>query len=192
VNYNFFVITDNNDSPLPYLTITTALRDEMTSTLQKRIIHNLEETKELLKSEVYERACAGLLTYAIEEYGKILFLKSFSVSADDKITFPYRSYKSNGKYYGFLAHDEKFLRVLNDPNFSKLLYDEDFANEVFVKGDFVTELVADLKARLALFFADFEKNNSTISIMKPPLADRPLLQEEVDGFLIFIKNQNFT
>jgi hypothetical protein len=55
------MITDNNGSPLPYLIITTALRDEMTWTLQKRTIHNLEAAMELIKSEGYERGvCAGL------------------------------------------------------------------------------------------------------------------------------------
>ena len=100
----FFVIKDNNGNIEASLTITTALRDQMTSSIQKRIIHNLEATKELLKIQGYEKVCAGLYSYAIEEYGKILFLKSFPVSATNEFTFPYR--RDRGK--GFLIMMKNF------------------------------------------------------------------------------------
>jgi hypothetical protein len=98
------MIRDNKGNPVGCLTITTALRDAMVLTIQKRIIHNLEAIKELLKIQGYEDVCAGLYTYAIEEYGKILFLMSFPVSAANEITFPY---KQDGAK-GFLNHREKF------------------------------------------------------------------------------------
>ena len=60
-----------------------------------------------------------------------------------------------------------------------------------MKDDFVVDFIASLEARLALFFADFEDNNSIISIIEPPPVDRPLLQKAVDDFLTFMKNQKF-
>ncbi len=48
------MIKDKDGHPLKSLTITTALRNEMIATTQRRIIHNLEAIKELLKVQDYE------------------------------------------------------------------------------------------------------------------------------------------
>jgi hypothetical protein len=101
------VIKDENNYPVDCLTITTALRDEMMSTIQMRIIHNLEAIEEFFKIPGYEDVCAGLYTYAIEEYSRILFLNSLPVSAANEITFPYRPDGPKG----FLNHREKFPSV---------------------------------------------------------------------------------
>jgi hypothetical protein len=181
------VIKDKNDNPEAYVTITTALRDQMTSIIQTRIINDLEAIKEFLKIPGYEHVCAGLYTYAIEEYGKILFLKSFPDSATNEITFPYR--RDGAK--GFLNHDEKFNRVKNDkrlPDSCKKIHEGDFKHEDFRPQDFDTDVAAYFEARMALFYADFKDKNS---ILEPPRVDRPLLLKAVDDFLTFMRNQKF-
>jgi hypothetical protein len=181
------MITDKNGHPVACITITTALRDEMMSTIQMRIIHNLEAIKEFLKIQGYEDVCAGLYTYAIEEYGKILFLKSFSVSAANEITFPYR--RDGAK--GFLNHHEKFPRALDDkqlPDSCKTLREGDFNADDYEPDDYITEITADFDARMALFYADFKDQDS---ILEPPPVDRPLLQNAVDDFLTFMRKQIF-
>lgn len=62
------------ETGIPELEIKIELRDEMVFGIQKRIIHNLEAIKQFLNFQSYDDICAGLYTYAVEEYGKILFL----------------------------------------------------------------------------------------------------------------------
>jgi hypothetical protein len=181
------MIKDENSHPVACVTITTALRDEMMSTIRMRIIHNLEGIKEFLKIPGYEDVCAGLYTYAIEEYGKILFLKSFPASAANDITFPYR--RDGAK--GFLNHHEKFPRALDDkqlPDSCKVLREGDFSAQDFDSDDFNTEITADFDARMALFYADFKDQNSTL---EPPPVDGSLLKKAVDDFLTFMRKQIF-
>jgi hypothetical protein len=64
------------------LEIDVGLRNEMRRFIQARIIHNLEATKRLLElGEDYKDICGGIYTYAVEEYGKILFLSSLGPEA---------------------------------------------------------------------------------------------------------------
>jgi hypothetical protein len=178
------MIKDKDGHVLENLTITTALRDEMVSVIKNRIIHNLEAIKELLKVQGYEDVCAGLYTYALEEYGKILFLKDNKhiLPADNaKIEFKYRSKKDKNdkKYYGFLAHDDKFSRMIDDnklQNSCKVLSKGDFVPNDVVLRDFVVGLIADFEARMALFFADFKDQNTILDL--PPV-DRGMLENRV-------------
>lgn len=103
------MIKDANGHPISDLEITIKLKNEMMSNIQKNIIRILQATKELLRIQGYEDICAGLYTFAIEEYGKILFLQSFPVSTNNTIKFPY---KRDGRK-GFLNHNEKFPRALS-------------------------------------------------------------------------------
>ncbi len=181
------MIKDKNDYAVKSLTITTVLRYEMISTIKKRIIHNLGAIKELLKIPGYENLGAGLYTYALEEYGKILFLKDIKPipPTNDRIKFKYKpkKNKSDKKSYGFLAHDDKFSRVLKDKNFPnsyKVLSKGDFEPNDYELEDFEVGLIADMEARMALLYADFKDKNS---ISDPPPVDMDLLEKAVDYFL---------
>ena len=67
------------------LKIDVGLRDEMRRFIQDRIIHNLEATKRLLElGEDYKDVCGGIYTYAVEEYGKILFLNNLNPTPENK------------------------------------------------------------------------------------------------------------
>ncbi len=189
------MIKDKNGRILENLTITTALRDEMVSRIKDRIIHNLEAINQLLKVEGYEDVGGALYTYALEEYGKILFLKDnmHTLPTDNsKIEFKYRSGKKNKtdkKRYGFLAHDEKFSRMIKDDklqNSCKVLSRGDYEPDDVVLTDFEAGLIADFEARMSLFFADFKDQNT---IVDPPQVDRDVLEKNVNDFLHFMKYQ---
>jgi hypothetical protein len=79
--YNKTIITDKTKKgKVLEFGIDIGLRNEMVCSIRDRIIHNLGATKRLLElGEDYKDICAGIITYAIEEYGKILFLNSLSL-----------------------------------------------------------------------------------------------------------------
>ena len=69
--------------------ISPDLRDKMILVIRDRIIRNLLAIKQLVVIGGYDDICGGLYTYVVEEYGKILFLKSLPVGNDGKIEFKY-------------------------------------------------------------------------------------------------------
>jgi hypothetical protein len=76
------LIVKVDEDGMNQLAITPELRDEMVRFIKKRIIRNLEASKRFLelKDEDYNDICAGLHTYAVEEYGKMLFLERLNPS----------------------------------------------------------------------------------------------------------------
>jgi hypothetical protein len=190
------MIKDKDGHPVEILTITTSLRDEMISTIQNRIIHNLEAIKELLKVQGHEDVGGALYTYALEEYGKILFLQDnqhILPNDNNKIKYKYRPKynKTDRKSHGFLAHDDKFSRMVQDEklqNSSKVLSKGDYEPNDVVLTDFVVGLIADMEARMSLFYGDFKDQNS---IMEPPPVDRGVLDKNVNDFLHFMKTNVF-
>jgi hypothetical protein len=190
------MIKDKAGHKLKNLTITTALRDEMVSVIKSRIIHNLEAIEQLLKVKGYEDVCAGLYTYALEEYGKILFLKDnqhILPNDNTKIEFRYRRKRNetDDKYYGFLAHEDKFSRMIRDnklQNTSKVLTKGSIHPNGFYLPDFDVGLIADFEARMSLFFADFKDQNTILDL--PPV-DRDVLEKNVADLLHFMRNETF-
>jgi hypothetical protein len=179
------LIVKADEDGMNQLAITPELREEMVRFIKKRIIRNLEASKRFLelKDEDYNDICAGLHTYAVEEYGKMLFLERLNPSPppDNKIRFPYTHNKQ-----GFRDHDHKFELALHDkdlPNSAKVLSEGDFEPNDFELDDFEVGLIADMQARMALFYADFKDQNS---ILDPPPVDRDVLEKAVDDFLLFM------
>ena len=158
------MIKDKDGNPVKSVTITTSLRNEMIATIQRRIIHNLEAIKEVLKVQGYEDVGGALYTYSLEEYGKILFLRDIKPIPPDKkkVKFRYRpkKNKTDRKSHGFLAHDDKFSRMVQDEklqNSSKVLSKGDYEPNDVVFIDFVVGLIADMEARMSLFYAGFKR-----------------------------------
>ncbi len=50
------------------------------------------------------------------------------------------------------------------------------------------DVIADFKARMALFYADF---NDEKTILEPPKVNRRLLEKAVNELLDFMRNQNY-
>jgi hypothetical protein len=47
--------------------------------------------------------------------------------------------------------------------------------------------IANMKARMSLFYADFDENNNYNSILRPPAVEYKRLVKLVDDFLDFIR-----
>jgi hypothetical protein len=111
------VIPDEKGYPSDCMEIDIELRNKMVSPIHKSIIHNLEAIRKFLQFPGgYEDVCAGLYTYAVEEYGNILYLKSFCPSSTDStiIKFPYKMRRKDKGDTGFLNHYRKFKLALRE------------------------------------------------------------------------------
>jgi hypothetical protein len=194
MSYNTIITKRAKKGKIEEFGIDIGLRNEMVRTVRDRIIHNLEATKLFLalNEKQYDDICAGIYTYAIEEYGKILFLNSLSPLPppnNNKLKVPYTHLN-----LGFLDHYHKFELALYDKNLPyscKVLRGGSFTFTSFTKTGFTTDTPADFEARKSIFYADFNQNNNYNSILTPLQVDRSLLENAVDDFLKFMKIQNY-
>lgn len=188
------MIKGEDGYPVKELEIEVELRDRMVSHIQSSIIHNLEAIKKFLQIPGYEDICAGIYTYAVEEYGKAFYLKGLS-SPSSSSSSPDSSNSSNNntinlQYKGaFLHHPTKFRQALDVlPDTCKRLYEGgSYTSTSYSFGSFTTDLIANFEARKKIFFADFTQDKKSIEM--PPQVDRALLEEAVDTFLSHMKNE---
>ena len=96
------MIKDRDGYPVDHFEIEVNLRDRMVLHIPNSIIRNLGAIKKFLQIPGYKDICAGIYTYAMEEYGKILYLKSLSPSStgSNKIKLHYKR--------RFLSHHANF------------------------------------------------------------------------------------
>ena len=130
---------------------------------------NIEKNKEVLFEHPW--VAGGLYTYAIEEYGKLLILKSYQ-PIDGKVTLDYRK---------FTSHDEKFSKAIqNLPteclSISKGLFDPKiFNSKIFnTKGTVTT-----FNARKGIFYTDLDKKNK---LKMTPHVDAESLRKAISTF----------
>ncbi|HKI07188.1 MAG TPA: hypothetical protein VKA09_02225 [Nitrososphaeraceae archaeon] len=184
MRFNTIITNTTKKGKVLEFEIDVGLRDDMRRFIREKIIHNLEGTKRFLelKEEKYGDICAGIYTYAVEKYGKILFLNSLSPSSpNNKIIIPYTD------NHGFLDHYHKFDLVLKDktlPDSCKVLREGGFTGSGFTSG-FIRETPAGFEARKSIFYADFNKDDKYSSILEPPEYKRELLVKAVNEFLAF-------
>jgi hypothetical protein len=176
------------------LEIEIALRDEMVRFIQQRIIINLEATQQFLGLNVtrFDEICAGIYTYAIEEYGKILYLRNLNPLPPPNNNRVRVRYTNDN--HGFLDHTHKFELSLNDnalPSSCKVLRQGGFTTTGFTSTGFVTDTPANFEARMSIFYTDFDEHMNYNSILPPQQVDRNLLVQAVDDFLQFIRSQNY-
>jgi hypothetical protein len=191
--YNKTLITETKKGKVREFGIDVGLRNEMVCRIRDIIIRNLGTTKRLLElGEDYKDVCAGIITYAIEEYGKILFLNSispFHPPHNNRVRVPYTSENN-----GFLDHYHKFdlaLYYKELPYSCKVLYPGDFIFTDFESSDFVTDTPADFLARKSIFYTDFDKKGNYNSILPPLQVDMGLLEDAVEEFSKFMNAQRY-
>lgn len=140
MRFNTIIPKTKNDGKVERFEIEVGLRDEMRRIIRDRIIHNLEATKRFLQlGEDYKDICAGIYTYAVEEYGKILFLNILSrlpPANSDRLKVPYTH-----RNKGFLDHKHKFPLALDDKDLSKAckVLRKDLKKRDFCELDFVMD-----------------------------------------------------
>jgi hypothetical protein len=180
------------DCEVDFLYIDEGLRDEMRRFIKERIIQNLEATKRLLElGEDYIDTCVGIYTYAIEEYGKILFLKDLRPTPEKNDKLRVRYINRNN---GFRAHEHKFNLALDSkdlPDSCKVLLEGGFIPSGFEASGFITPTRPNMKTRMSVFYADFDENNNYNSILKSPEVKRELFVTAVDDFLQHIREENY-
>jgi hypothetical protein len=190
--YVNYMIKGEDGYPVKEWEIEVELRDRMVSYIQSSIVRNLEAIKKfLLQTPGYEDICAGIYTYAVEEYGKALYLKGLSSPSSDSSSSSNNN-TINLQYKGaFLHHPTKFRQALDVlPDTCKRLYEGGSSTSTsFSFGSFTTDLIANFEARKRIFFVDFTQDKKSIEM--PPKVDRDLLLKAVDDFLDFMKNQVF-
>jgi len=133
--------------------------------------------------------CAGLYTHALEEYGKILYLKSLPV-IDGTIEIDY------SKFGGNKAHKTKFELVDNDktlPESCKMFFGE----KLPVGGSFDEAIAilqrtmpAEPRTRFQIFYSDFDDNGN---ITPYPEIDPERLKKSIGELwqIIFDKEREY-
>jgi len=130
---------------------------------------NIEQNKEVLSEHPW--VAGGLYTYALEEYGKLLILRSLQPD-EGKVQIDYGL---------FTNHSEKFKKAIeNLPKecitISKGLFDPNIFNSKI----FNTEgTIATFNARKGIFYADLDNENK---LMMTPHVDTPTLKKALDKF----------
>ena len=162
---------------------------------RQRIISKLQSAKELLKVTGLDDVSAGLYTYALEEFGKLILLdKSEPIANNTKRKIKYRS--------EFTSHDTKFeaaFDYLQDYNPSGykcyVLNDEgSYSPRSFTWRSFHIGLLADFKARMSIFYSDlsYKLNDSgeltnEILIDEMPKIKRKYLSEAIDELSTIVR-----
>ncbi len=135
------------------------------------VLELLDSAEILLDHGGNEAVCAGLYTYAMEEYGKIVLPKQSSHMAG-KFKVAYR--------HGFRNHRKKFdLAVENLPAECKTLRKPIFDPKILDPKVFdPKQIIADLEARMAVFYCDFTDSGSGIKLVPP--VDTNLLKKAIN------------
>jgi hypothetical protein len=128
-----------------------------------------------------DEVSAGLYTYALEEFGKLILLdKSEPVANNTKRKIRYRN--------EFTSHDTKFeaaFDYLQDHNPSSykcyVLNDEgSYSPRSFTWHSFHIGLLADFKARMSIFYSDlsYKLNNSGVLTNEIVIDEMPEIKRE--------------
>jgi hypothetical protein len=134
-----------------------------------RSITLLDFAEKLLDKNGNEVLCAGLYTYAVEEYGKLLLLKKYQ-PVNGKVEITYRD--------EFCDHYEKFKEASKLLSDSTILRRPIFDPAIFDPAIFDTQaVIADFEARMAIFYTDF--NNMGDGIVPVPPVERNRLKIEI-------------
>ena len=134
--------------------------------------YNLEENREVLYK--HPSVCAGLFTYAIEEYGKLLTLQSSDL-VNNKVKIEYRT--------KFLNHREKFRVAIEklkstssqSIELGKSVFDETFFDPRLFDTD---KTISEFETRKAIFYSDFKDNQ----IVTLPNVDQETLRIAYESF----------
>ena len=153
-------LKDSKNRLVKYLTITEDLRNTTIEITLQRILKLLDSAQILLDNGGHLTICAGLYTYAVEEYGKIVLLRK-SRKIDGHVRVKYKE--------GFRKHTTKFrLAVKNLPNDCKTLRIGVFDPNIFDRKIFDTEtVIADFKSRMSVFYTNFSESGKDIETVSP-------------------------
>jgi hypothetical protein len=155
------------------ITISEDKGNELLENIHDGIIRKLQSARQLVDFD--KEVAAGLYTYAVEEFGKLLLVKESEVNNQYEI-----------KYEWFKTHKDKFPKsfdYLQQNNHSQCiaLTEGDFVVSDFYWRDFMIGLLADFEARLSIFYTDFKhEDNRYKGMKKVPDVDKNRLRNAID------------
>ena len=163
---------------------------EITEELWKRsitetlhgVLELLESAEKLLDNGGNKTICAGLYTFAVEEYGKVLLLNQY-IPFKGKVKIKYNR--------EFIDHTKKFeIAVKILPSECTTIHEGIFDEAIFDEEIFDVKQVADFEARMAVFYCDF--SDSGDDIRPVPAVDRTLLKTAIGKLraIAFAANMN--
>lgn len=138
------------------------------------IIKKLRSAKQLVNFD--KEISAGLYTYALEEFGKLLLVKGSKL----------KTYQYEIKHEWFRTHKDKFPKAfdyLQENNHGQCIAiaEGDYNPNDFYWRDFMIGLPANFKARLSIFYCDFKiKGSDDIEILEATNVDKNMLQNAID------------
>ena len=143
-----------------FIELTEDLWKKVMYETSNRIMNLLDSSEKLLDNGGIEALCAGLYTYAVEEYGKLLLLKQYT-PVSGRVKIKYRD--------EFRNHYKKFHEaILNLPSECTNLRSGIFDPAIFDPAIFDTQTVtSDFEARKAIFYADFADSMTEIEFVPP-------------------------
>jgi hypothetical protein len=134
--------------------------------------------------DIDEEISAGLYTYAIEEFGKMMLLKESRLGKGGHII----KYSSE-----FIRHERKFPAAFDhlQENRYELCYvlnnKGGFTPEGFSWRSFTIGLLADFEARLSVFYSDLVYDDKKqIVLAKIPKVDREMLRNAIDELQVAV------
>jgi len=121
-----------------------------------QIIGYPKDKKHVLTPE-HKYECYAIFTHAVEEYGKLLYLRSLSADETGKYTIDYAN--------TFTNHKPKFKLALDElPKSIKVVYDGSFDSEFFDSNLFDTDVEATWNNRLNVLNVDIDNNGNPTDI----------------------------
>jgi len=121
-----------------------------------QIIGYPEDKKYVLTPE-HKYECYAIFTHAVEEYGKLLYLKSLVSDNEGNYTIEYAS--------KFTNHVPKFNLALGTlPQSIKVVYEGNFDSEIFDSNLFDTDVAATWTNRLNVLNTDIDEKGDPTDI----------------------------
>lgn len=144
----------------------------------------LDASGRLLSNGGNEAICAGLYTYAVEEYGKFLLLKQCA-PLNGKVTIDYF------KIFRDSRHDNKFPAAIADfekqaPEciiLAKGMFDPAYFDPAYF--DTTGPIKVDFQTRMAIFYCDIDSKDKIVQV---PSINKDVLNNAVEKLKIIVMN----
>lgn len=167
-------LKDANDEWVEHIFISLELRDQLVAETIRRIKAKIAATKALLSTPGNEDICAGLYTYALEEYGKVLLLTKDPDAPIIRVKYR-KAFRNHLKKFGLLKGQVPASCLELNP--------AEFGPEYGAE-EFNVKVCADLDARLGIFYTDF--TDDVNRIRRIPTVNETSLMKAITDFEAFL------
>jgi hypothetical protein len=183
------MIRNSDERPPSEIIISNEMYEKIISKTKEGVLKKLKAATQLLDIDL--EISAGLYTYAIEEFGKLLVLKRSISTKNGARKILYRSEFTNHNHKFTVAFDYLSEHRIFE---CMIINTGDFSIQNFHWKNFHVGLLADFESRLSIFYSDFERQNNEeadYKITEIKQIDRDLL-EKATVKLVDVINNNLT